>query len=311
VLLAEEAAARATTAGDARTRAGALFNLGIIAQSRRDVTAAGAYYEESLALARATDDRAEMSKTLFHLATLGDLGTVDRAGDPAAQALATVRCEEALRLSESIGDHAGRVRALHGLAYVAYKSRDYPRAARLSRETLETRWRMRDHYDIPASFEDIADIAGRSNRPSAAARLYGAAEALRERLDYPITPFYLAEHEREVAIARDALSPPAAAAAWATGRALDLIEAVDEAIALADECAAGSAAASVSLGNLTPREREVLALLVAGKTDREIAETLFIGRRTVEGHVGRLLAKLGVTSRTAAARAAAGQQSSA
>jgi predicted ATPase/DNA-binding CsgD family transcriptional regulator len=304
VSLAEEAITRATAAGDARTQAGALFNLGIIAQSRRDETAARFYYEESLALSRSIEDLTEMSKTLFHLATLGDLGTVERAGDPAAQALATARCEEALRLSESIDDHVGRARALHGLAYVAYKSRDYSRAADLSRETLETRWRMRDDYDIPASFEDIADIAGRSNRPRTAARLYGAAEALRERLDYPITPFYLDEHIREVSVARDALDPFDAAEAWAAGRALDLVEAVDEAIALAEECACGSAASSVRLDRLTPREREVLALLVAGKTDREIAETLFIGRRTVEGHVGRLLAKLGVSSRTAAARAA-------
>jgi DNA-binding CsgD family transcriptional regulator len=52
-----------------------------------------------------------------------------------------------------------------------------------------------------------------------------------------------------------------------------------------------------SYAGLTRRKREVLALLVEGKSNRAIAETLIIGERTVEGHVGNLLGKLGFTSR--------------
>ena len=55
---------------------------------------------------------------------------------------------------------------------------------------------------------------------------------------------------------------------------------------------------------LTPREREVLLLLVYRQTDREIAARLCIGRRTVETHVARILAKLGVPNRRDAAFAA-------
>jgi len=55
---------------------------------------------------------------------------------------------------------------------------------------------------------------------------------------------------------------------------------------------------------LTPRELEVLQLLVAGKSNRQIAEQLFISGKTVSVHVTNLLAKLGVHSRLqAAARA--------
>jgi DNA-binding NarL/FixJ family response regulator len=48
---------------------------------------------------------------------------------------------------------------------------------------------------------------------------------------------------------------------------------------------------------LTRRELDVLCLVAEGWTDREIADTLYISRRTVSTHVSRLLAKLGVRSR--------------
>jgi len=52
---------------------------------------------------------------------------------------------------------------------------------------------------------------------------------------------------------------------------------------------------------LTEREREVLALVTAGKSNKEIAQTLSITVRTVEFHVGNVLGKLGLTSRVEAA----------
>ncbi|HEX6857210.1 MAG TPA: AAA family ATPase [Streptosporangiaceae bacterium] len=56
---------------------------------------------------------------------------------------------------------------------------------------------------------------------------------------------------------------------------------------------------------LTAREQEVLALVSEGLADREISERLFISERTVNHHVSAVLAKIGVSSRTAAAREAA------
>ena len=49
---------------------------------------------------------------------------------------------------------------------------------------------------------------------------------------------------------------------------------------------------------LTPRQREVAALIAAGCANRTIAAQLAISERTVENHVARILAKLELTSRT-------------
>jgi len=65
------------------------------------------------------------------------------------------------------------------------------------------------------------------------------------------------------------------------------------------------AATRADPAGLTPREQEVLALLSEGLPDREISERLFISERTVHHHVSAVLSKIGVSSRTAAAREAA------
>jgi DNA-binding NarL/FixJ family response regulator len=51
-------------------------------------------------------------------------------------------------------------------------------------------------------------------------------------------------------------------------------------------------------GELTPTEHRVAALAAAGRTNREIADTLFTSVRTVEGHLSHIYAKLGIRSRT-------------
>ena len=56
---------------------------------------------------------------------------------------------------------------------------------------------------------------------------------------------------------------------------------------------------------LTPRERDVLPLLVQGRTNRQIAETLFITENTAGVHVSNILGKLGASTRTEAAAIAA------
>ena len=55
------------------------------------------------------------------------------------------------------------------------------------------------------------------------------------------------------------------------------------------------------LSSLTPREREILALIADGMTNKQIGETLFLAEKTVKNYVSGLLSKLGMQRRTQAA----------
>ncbi len=92
-----------------------------------------------------------------------------------------------------------------------------------------------------------------------------------------------------------------------------LLEAIGRAAAesvttAAEACRAADAAAR--LARLSPREREVLEGLLAGKSNKAIAHGLGVSARTVEGHRGNMMARLGVRSLSAALRLAieAGQR---
>jgi DNA-binding NarL/FixJ family response regulator len=68
------------------------------------------------------------------------------------------------------------------------------------------------------------------------------------------------------------------------------------------------AQAMPSGGLLTPRELEVAQLVAGGRSNKQIAAELVISQRTAEGHVERILAKLGFTSRAQVAAWVAASQ---
>ena len=70
--------------------------------------------------------------------------------------------------------------------------------------------------------------------------------------------------------------------------------------AIAERLTTDAAPISTARFGLSPRESEVLLVLAEGRTNREIAERLYISERTVAVHVRRILAKLGVAGRVEA-----------
>ena len=100
------------------------------------------------------------------------------------------------------------------------------------------------------------------------------------------------------------LSPALFQRAWARGQRLTQDEAVTMAL---DEAVRISTGASVvvdpdaSISGLSAREQEVIRLVAAGCSDSEIADQLYISKRTVTTHVGHILTKLNLTNRAEAA----------
>ncbi|HET7094430.1 MAG TPA: response regulator transcription factor, partial [Thermomicrobiales bacterium] len=126
------------------------------------------------------------------------------------------------------------------------------------------------------------------------ARLLGAVDALAQSLGYALECPEQARYARALADARAVLGDDALDAAWAGGRTLSLADAIAEAERLVAAPAAGAPA------GLTLREIDVLRLLAAGQSNREIGERLFISPATVARHLANLYAKLDVRSRAQA-----------
>ena len=156
----------------------------------------------------------------------------------------------------------------------------------------------------------MASVLAIQGEPARAARLWGAAEALRETMGAGIWPVERALYERSVAAARALFEERAFAAAWAEGRTMPLeqVLAAQGPAAMLAPIPAGHPSAppaksSVpSPAGLTRREHEVLRLLTMGQTNIQIAQQLVISLPTVNTHVGSIYTKLGVTSRAAATR---------
>ena len=302
--LGEEALALAQHAGDDYGVASAVSALGVIQLHAGDDAGARAFLTEALDGFRRLRASTGVGWMLCDLAALDSRDAVDEGGDPDALDRARARYDEAVAIFRAIEHPRGIARSLHGLAYVTYKLRDLPRALANTQEVLTLSWEQR--WPVFSYLEDIADIAGRLDQPEMAARLYGAADKQRERFGLPLEPQYRAEYERDAAVARRALGEMAFTAAWDAGRTLEPEQAVAEALAVAMPSIAHAPSAAVSLPiPLSPREIEVLRMLSQGLSDREIADALFIGERTVNTHVSRLYTKLGVRNRAAAVSAAA------
>jgi predicted ATPase/DNA-binding CsgD family transcriptional regulator len=331
--LREEALAVSRRLADEVQVAAALNGLAFVLRRRGEFARARAMHQEALELYRKLDDRWGIGRSIDLLGRAAAF-----QGDYAA---ALPQLEEGLRIWREVGDRYGIAESTAVIGMVALGRRDYgtarsllhkargtmeelgdPRgiakmaigladvdlndgnhgaAQALYEEALSLLKDVDDKWWMAWCLEGMAEVAVAQRRPERAARLFGAAEALRDAIGVPRPPGFRDYCERDLAAARDSLDEAAFENAWEEGRIMTRERAIEYALEQQDAVAPPH---SGDAGGLSPREAEVLRLVADGLTDGQVAERLHISRRTVGQHLHSVYKKLGVPSRAAAARRA-------
>jgi DNA-binding CsgD family transcriptional regulator len=166
---------------------------------------------------------------------------------------------------------------------------------------LEKATAVRARVVIPDILELLAQLPAGADGHAEAARLLGAADALRASIN--IVRFKVLDpgHAACVSALRDALGDEAFDQAWADGSALS----IDEATAYAQRGRGERKRPTSGWASLTPTERDVVRLVGEGLSNKDVAARLFVSPRTVESHLSHVYTKLGLSSRVQLAQEAA------
>ncbi len=200
-----------------------LHGLGLIAADQQNFDQALAYYQESLDYSR------QMGKQRFVGVVLCNMGVIAMAQENYDEAGRLY--SEALEIVQSANDLISVVINLANLGEVAYKQRDCSRARQLSLESLQLARKVGFKMAVAHQLEVIAQIENADGYPVIGARLYGAAEALREAIDFPVSPREMPAYTSAVDKIRASLTASDFEAAWAEGHAADLDTVLAELIA--------------------------------------------------------------------------------
>jgi predicted ATPase/class 3 adenylate cyclase len=219
----DESARAFREAGDRWGLAMSLTVLGVVTRVRENHAAARALLEESLALWRQLGDRWGLAKALN---SLGEVARSQGDYDSARHFYA-----ESRTLSRELGARWEIAGSLHNLGHVALHEGDLRQAAALFREGLALYQELGSRPFIAHCVGGLAGVAAHGGESERAARLFGATAALLADAGAVMEPVDRWEWERNLRVARAALSSPDFDAAWGTGQRLSQ----EQAVALAME----------------------------------------------------------------------------
>jgi predicted ATPase/class 3 adenylate cyclase/Tfp pilus assembly protein PilF len=256
-----EALALARELGDTWGVTYALYIMGEAAERQGDYAEAAAFYSRSLALARELGNRHHIASVLTGLArvaqeqgdhnhavarydealavcrelgdpwslafTLNNFGTLAQAQGDYERAVALHH--EALAAGQEIRNEWSMAISLNKLGKTARCQADYKQAIVLQRRGLALSRKVHSKLGICESLEELGNVACAQEESTRAARLFGAAEALRATIGAPLPPSARRDYDRQLAVLRTALGARTAAA-WAEGRAMTVEQAVEYAL---------------------------------------------------------------------------------
>ena len=319
--LLDQAAALAAQGGDEDLAAHVTDARGILAFNLGDLATARAQHQAALTVyqrAGFTDPAA--------LVTYGRLASVCLLNFELDEAVSL--CEECLRRCDETGEQWARGTALWVRGGARWLSGDNAAAIDDALACLRIKDQLGDLHTMAMCFDLLSVCLVGTGEFDRAAVLYGAGDALWALLNAPVLmgPGYSDLRRDGADTARTELGEERFEALAGYGAALPLPDAV--AVAGGEvpavppgglgSAGAGGGAVGAGLGvvggggvagtaggiggdqakRLTRREREVATLVAGGLGNRDIADQLFLSKRTVDSHIEHIFAKLGFSSRT-------------
>jgi non-specific serine/threonine protein kinase len=269
-----------------------LAALGLLAHLRREYAVASAHLDEALAVARRSGDTWGIAFALDHIGRLAlSEGNAEGATSPLL---------ESADLARAAGDTEQWAEAALFLstAWISQGALDGARS--LIREVALMTGDLNFWHQLMTLDATGEWLGAAAAHPGAVTCIAAAARA---RADHEHTIETDWEAARRPLLERLQRDMPGVEfeAAWAAGRAVNLADALEQGVrtmeAVHVKASADSILAPPDRHDLSRRELEVLALVSAGRSDGEIAERLFISKKTASVHVAHIKDKVGADSR--------------
>jgi predicted ATPase/DNA-binding CsgD family transcriptional regulator len=199
------------------------------------------------------------------------------------------------RADESVASATGwyRVQSLTVRARVLIAEQEPEQAERDAYSALTLATGLDANLGVPDILECLAMTAGACGSQRRSARLFGAADAIRQRMGAARFKVHDANHQAALQATRNVLGDNDFDAAFAEGAALSTAEA----ITYAQRGKGERRRPATGWASLTPAERDIVRLVCDGLANKEIAKRLLVSPRTVQTHLTHIYTKLNLTSR--------------
>jgi predicted ATPase/DNA-binding CsgD family transcriptional regulator len=277
----ERATALARTTGDDNLLGFALDQLGHLALKEGDLESASAYHRASLKAWQAVDTPPGVQHALMNIGLLA----LESGDGRAAERI----FERSHALALASGDRLSLVGALHGLGQAAAMGGDVDETEVRFGAALKLSNEIASNHSIATSLRGLARAAFMRHQMARGLRLAAAAATIYPGHAGPLDRYPRQQLDAQITSARAAVGSRAADLAWSSGSGMN----ADAAVAYAQQIEPPSEGGP----KLSPRERQIVALLTRGSSNKQIASALAISERTAEGHVERVRNKLGLANR--------------
>jgi predicted ATPase/DNA-binding CsgD family transcriptional regulator len=277
--------------------ASGLLSIGLIFVKQADLRSAEENVREGLAISQKIGDQ-------WHMATANQLlGDITYAQGKFEQAHAYTK--ESEKIFTEIGDLLHLNSCNYAFGLIELQQGNFQQAESHFFAYLKQRYENDHKIGIANGLELLAYLASARSDMQKAARLWGAADAIRNSIGAPLTEFDKIDSERYITAARKKLREIVFQTEIETGAAMRLEQAVQYALTpekQGDQIKSMKTRTKSLPAGLTTREVEVLRLVAQGLSDAEVADHLVLSTRTINAHLTSIYNKLGVNSRMAAAR---------